>query len=258
MWLKSGLFILVPILIIARYNANVSAATGSTSNVNVKVLQQLPSGIMINDYSFISAIPLSFLINEAVASEIVKDEEEYGDSGKDELGKSWMSPITKVTYVAECSCGSKGGSRGYWVPPVTNATYAEECGACHLAYQPILLPVRSWLYLMSTLDDHFGENAELEVDTKLTLFNYLINNAADRVENRLSQKLLRSLPANQIPRRITEIPYIKRKHRELTKRMVENNPEIKSRSYCDNCHRQAEKGRYVEREVNIPGYGRHY
>ncbi len=30
------------------------------------------------------------------------------------------------------------------VAPVKNALYLEECGACHFAYQPGLLPSRSW------------------------------------------------------------------------------------------------------------------
>ena len=52
------------------------------------------------------------------------------------------------------------------VAPVSNQQYADECGACHFAYQPGWLPARSWKRLMSTLDDHFDENAELSDDAR--------------------------------------------------------------------------------------------
>ncbi len=188
-----------------------------------------------NDHSLTSAtgtvMPVSLLINEAVAEE--EEEEEEGE-------------------------GEEEGEEGNLVPPVTNATYTEECGSCHLAYQPIFLPVRSWENLMNTLNDHFGDNAELEADTQKILLDYLVSNAAEQVKSGLSTKLLKSLPTNQTLRRITEIPYIKREHRELSKKKVENNPEVKSLSYCNKCHRQAEKGSYAEREIDIPGYGRRH
>ncbi|MDH5218993.1 MAG: diheme cytochrome c, partial [Gammaproteobacteria bacterium] len=47
------------------------------------------------------------------------------------------------------------------VAVVTDSLYKEECSACHMAYQPGLLPARSWEKMMDNLADHFGENAEL-------------------------------------------------------------------------------------------------
>ncbi|HPQ24397.1 MAG TPA: cytochrome C, partial [Gammaproteobacteria bacterium] len=47
------------------------------------------------------------------------------------------------------------------VAPVDNPLYLQECGSCHFAYQPGLLPARSWNNLMGGLENHFGENAEL-------------------------------------------------------------------------------------------------
>ena len=37
------------------------------------------------------------------------------------------------------------------VKPVANATYAEECGACHMAYQPGLLPGDAWRRIQISL-----------------------------------------------------------------------------------------------------------
>ena len=41
-------------------------------------------------------------------------------------------------------------------PKVDNDTVLIECSDCHLAYQPQMLPQRSWLKLMDGLADHFG------------------------------------------------------------------------------------------------------
>lgn len=46
--------------------------------------------------------------------------------------------------------------------PVTNQTYKEACGACHMAYQPELLPSGSWTKVLSNLKDHFGETVEID------------------------------------------------------------------------------------------------
>ncbi|HHL31474.1 MAG TPA: hypothetical protein ENJ41_02735 [Oceanospirillales bacterium] len=43
---------------------------------------------------------------------------------------------------------------------MNNANYTEECGGCHFAYQPGLLPEKSWLKIMTDLQNHFDENAE--------------------------------------------------------------------------------------------------
>ena len=52
------------------------------------------------------------------------------------------------------------------VAPVANAKYKEECGSCHFAYQPGLLPARSWEKIMGNLENHFNENAELDQETQ--------------------------------------------------------------------------------------------
>lgn len=54
-------------------------------------------------------------------------------------------------------------------------TYVKECGACHLAYPVGLLPTASWKIIMAGLDDHFGENAELDNETTAYLVNYLVS-----------------------------------------------------------------------------------
>lgn len=145
-------------------------------------------------------------------------------------------------------------SRG--VAPVTNALYAQECGSCHMAYQPGLLPARSWRRLMDGLADHFGDNAELPAAQRETLLAYLVTNAADNASERRVGRIARSVPASQTPLRISETRYLKSEHRELSVRMVERNPQVRSRANCAACHTRAEQGSYREHEIRIPGFGR--
>ena len=142
------------------------------------------------------------------------------------------------------------------VTPVRNQQYQEECGSCHFAYQPSLLPSRSWQQLMTQLADHFGENAELDANTQKTLTDYLVNHSANYSQDRLAVNLMRHLAKNKTPLRITEMPYLKHEHNKIPKKMVTANAEVKSLSYCDKCHTQAESGSYLEQDIRIPGYGR--
>ena len=45
-----------------------------------------------------------------------------------------------------------------------------------------------------------------------------------------------------------------RKHDEIPRRMVQDNPKVGSFSQCSNCHNLAEKGIFDEDTVNIPGF----
>lgn len=142
------------------------------------------------------------------------------------------------------------------VTPVDNTFYLNECGSCHFAYQPGLLPIASWEKLMSGLDDHFGENAELPEEDANRIRNYLLDGAAGRTNRKISVKFMRSLHDGQIPLRISEIPYFVKEHDELSRKMVQDNPEVKSFSRCDACHTDAAKGIFDEHAVRIPGFGR--
>lgn len=151
---------------------------------------------------------------------------------------------------------SKLKGRGAEVGAVPNERYQKECGACHLAYPPGLLPARSWRKLMGGLSDHFGDNAELDPADQKAIADYLTANAADRSEAKRSMKIVRSLRPDETPIRISEVPYIVNKHREIPARMIQGNPEVKSLGRCNACHAGADKGSFHEESVSIPGYGR--
>jgi len=141
------------------------------------------------------------------------------------------------------------------IRPVANKLYANECGACHFAYQPGWLPAGSWRRIMNTLDDHFGENAELDNQTRDDIARYLVANAADSAPNRQSRHVFGSLGSGELPLRISELRYIRHAHDEIPRRLIEGNPKVRSRANCQACHRQADKGYFDEHGVSIPGYG---
>ena len=64
--------------------------------------------------------------------------------------------------------------RSTGVAATTSPLYLEECGSCHMAYPAGLLPVSSWRRIMANLDDHFGDNAELDAQTATQITDYLI------------------------------------------------------------------------------------
>ena len=145
---------------------------------------------------------------------------------------------------------------GIDVEPVNNGLYKEECGSCHFAYQPGLLPQRSWKRMMKGLDDHFGDNAELDKVVSDKISQYLEANAADQNAKGRSAGIARSIPAGQSPLRFSETRYFKRKHYEIPDRLVKGNAKVGSYSNCGACHTKADSGSFDEHQVVIAGYGR--
>ena len=90
---------------------------------------------------------------------------------------------------------------------VSNAVYKEKCGACHFAYQPELLVSEGWRQILEQSDNHFGESVELSAEEKKEIESYLLTNAAEKSNSEISRKIVKCI-GQQIPMRITEIPYI--------------------------------------------------
>jgi hypothetical protein len=147
-------------------------------------------------------------------------------------------------------------SRTKGVKPVTDKQYQEECSGCHFAYQPGLLPAKSWEVLLTAaaLRKHFGVNAELDDATLKVIHDYAVDNAADKSWYKRSRKIAVATTDGPTPLRITELRYISRKHHDLPERMVKGNKGVKSLSFCDKCHTQAAEGVYDVDTVSIPNY----
>jgi hypothetical protein len=58
----------------------------------------------------------------------------------------------------------------------------------------------------------------------------------------------------EAPLRITELRFIKRKHREIPEKMIKGNEQVKLLGNCNACHTQADKGSFDEDSVSIPNY----
>ncbi len=143
--------------------------------------------------------------------------------------------------------------------PVANVTYGEECSACHLAYQPGLLPAQAWAQIMdpAALGDHYGDDASLAETRRLAIAGYLAANAADRssqVRARAFAVGFHAQAGTGLPR-ITATRYFTRKHAEVPARLVTGNPQVGSFSQCPACHRGAAQGLYHESLIDIPGHG---
>ena len=151
-----------------------------------------------------------------------------------------------------------GFPRHKGVEPVVNEKYNNSCGECHYAYHPGLLPARSWVKLLDakSLEDHFGDNAELPEKDRLEALKFLTENAADTTWHyKRSVKINQSIPEEATPLRISEVPYIKKKHMEIPRKMVKDNAKVRSLAQCNKCHTEAvSKGQFSRTNVDIPNF----
>lgn len=161
---------------------------------------------------------------------------------------AWWVGLTGVSNASERVTQQLTESRESLSPQAS--IYRTECGACHLAYPAKLLPAVSWTLIMTRLDDHFGENAEVGAEAAAGITGYLMRNAGAE-----ERGMLKDIPA-PAPIRITDLPYFERKHDEVPDYLVKGNPEVGSFSNCNACHEGAIKGDFDEDRINIPGYGR--
>lgn len=131
-------------------------------------------------------------------------------------------------------------SANEYMPPVTDERVIGECSACHMAYPAGFLPERSWKKIMATLDDHFGENAELDDEMRTAIENYLSENAADA--RGWLPKFLRREESSEIPLRITDMRWFISEHDgEVSASKL---AKAGSMSNCVACHRGANQGNF--------------
>jgi hypothetical protein len=150
------------------------------------------------------------------------------------------------------------------VAPVQDQRYADECGACHMAYQPGLLPAAAWQRVMEpdALTAHYGDDAWLPEADRLAIAEYLNLNAADQARRPRSRAFsvgsergTKGAGGQSLPR-ITETRYFRNEHHEVPRRLIGADAPVRSFSHCGTCHRDAERGSYDEDGIRIPGYGR--
>ncbi len=134
--------------------------------------------------------------------------------------------------------------------------YEKECGSCHTAYQPEFLPKRSWEKMMADLGNHFDTDASLNKEEKEKILKYLVENAGDvKKVDKEYKEFIESIPKNETPLKISEVPYFVKEHKKIDKKLI-NQKEVKTISNCVSCHRDAKEGKYLEKNIFIPNYGR--
>jgi hypothetical protein len=185
------------------------------------------------------AAAVTSLIALGGAGLALSDSDEHDHHEASEHDRNWFEP-------------------GEDVAPVTNTTYAEECGACHMAYQPGLLPAAAWEQVMTpgALDDHYGDIASLPDGLRREITDYLARNGADSARRSRSRAFAVGDAGTDGLPRITETRYFRNEHHELGSRLVAENPDVGSFSNCNACHQTAGEGVYDEDQVRIPGHGR--
>lgn len=143
------------------------------------------------------------------------------------------------------------GEKGFVVTEKPNKAWQSECSSCHTLFHPTLLPAASWEKVMAGLDDHFGDNASLDEKTRKEVLDFLVSSSAEHSVSEASQKLLRAIRKGEVPIRITEIAYWKKKHSEIPPD-VYSRKSVKSKSNCIACHPGAEVGSFEDADISIP------
>ena len=137
---------------------------------------------------------------------------------------------------------------GYGHDVTATVAYLEACGDCHYAYPPQLLPALSWQNIMADLDNHYGDNAELDKEQWQQISHYLTSMTGNW------SPLYREKYDGTAPDRITKLRYFTYQHHDFPKKWVEDNPRVGSFTNCNSCHMTTSRGRlFDEHSVTIPG-----
>jgi hypothetical protein len=130
-----------------------------------------------------------------------------------------------------------------------NAVYVKECGACHDAHAPSLLPAASWAGIMSSLGDHFGEDASVGPQIARSIAAWLAENSAETFDTEAAHRF-RAVSAES-PYRVTTSPYWIRKHAAIPPDVFRRQ-RVKSKVNCSGCHGDAGLGRFDDQAISIP------
>lgn len=130
------------------------------------------------------------------------------------------------------------------------ALYRKECGACHLDFPPGFLPAGSHRRILAGLGRHFGQDAELEPEVRSRIERWLVANAAEDGTSRRSRRTPASIEGEP-PLRLTEVPYFRRKHREIGPRVVAR-PSVRTLANCAACHPGAGDWDFDDDRAKIP------
>lgn len=133
----------------------------------------------------------------------------------------------------------------------TSVQWSEECGSCHLAYHPSLLPARSWHALLAQQADHFGEDLVLDAGVVASLQVFATAHAAGQGESEAAMKIAASTAAADLPLRITETAYWRRKHADIAEPAWKS-ATVHGKGDCGACHYDAEAATFEDSAMRVP------
>ena len=122
------------------------------------------------------------------------------------------------------------------------------CISCHTLFPPFLLPQKSWVSMMDTLENHFGDDASLDASTTESIKAFLVKNSAESSTKESSLRILASLEKEKTYLAITETPFWKNRHKKIDKAIF-SQKEIGKPSNCKACHDTIENGLLNNRDI---------
>jgi len=132
-------------------------------------------------------------------------------------------------------------------PLAQNAAWQKECAGCHLDYHPSILPARSWDALLREQHEHFGEDLDLDDNSVQALQQYALSQPAESHVTPLAWKIDATTPVQEVPLRVTETGYWKRRHKDLSTADWNRT----KRFACEGCHLDAAAGTFLPGAIHV-------
>lgn len=169
------------------------------------------------------------------------------------LGLVYLPPEGKTDFSGQNTSNNSNGARfAALAAGSTNPAWKAECAnSCHAGFHPSLLPADSWSKVLASLDNHFGDNASLDANTLKEVQDYLTRYSAEHAVTEASRKISYSIPKGATPIAVTETPYWKTKHADISNTVFKRK-SVSNKSNCLACHPGAEVGSFEDRDIRIP------
>ena len=222
--------------------------TGLASVIMALVLAHI-AGVVIESYELKEKLVLSMINGRKCVPEGTPKVKRH-------LGVAMLLVGVLLTYFLSAGMGLIPGKEAFesqfdGQPLAMSEIWQEECGACHLAYNPSLLPSRSWLALLKQQNSHFGEDLYLDADTQKQLQRFASDNAAEQGLTEPARKIMAAMDSRNTPLRITDTAYWKRKHEDISA-MVWAQSNVNGKGQCEACHSDAEQGWFEDARMRVP------
>ena len=134
--------------------------------------------------------------------------------------------------------------------------FADECSACHMIYNPSLLPAQDWRKLMGELPDHFGEDASLDEKATAHITQWLVAHAAETADMRASHvfRLAASKDAGNDAGGLASITQSRgwQHYHEDVPQALFRRKTVRSPANCVACHKDAEAGLFSPYAIDVP------